>query len=459
MSALSIPKTYLFSSKDLRKIILPLVTEQFLILSVSLADSIMVSSVGESAISAVSLMSNIFVLLNNIFVALATGGCVIASQYIGKKKIDEARQVGDQLLLLISISSVIVMALIYLLRHFIIGTVFGKLTPDVSNNCYTYLYIVTATIPFTSIYSAGTAMYRAIGNTKTPMIISLMMNIINIGGNAILIYGFNMGVAGAAIPTLVSSIIATITIYLLLRNKKIPVHFSKRPVIKTNKFLLRKILYIGIPNSFENSLFQLGKIMVLNMIAGFGTAAIAANSVANTITTLQNLPGISINIAMLTICARCFGAGEFKQIKYYTKRMLIMIRIFFATTSGLIIIFLPNILSIYNISLEAKDMTAAITIYYTVAALIIWPESFALPNSLRATNDVKYCMIVAALSMWLCRIVCSYVIGVVLGFGLFGVWVSMTLDWVFRAIFMIHRFYISKKSILYITANGLHETH
>lgn len=457
MISLSVPSGYLFSNKDLRRIILPLVTEQFLMLAVSLADSIMVSGAGEGAISAVSLMSNIFILLINMLVALATGGCVIASQYIGKKKEKEAKDTADQLLLITTVLSLMIMTLVYLLKHFLINVVFGDLTDEVARNCYTYLHIVTASIPFISISSSGNAMLRAIGDTKTPMLISILMNIINIAGNAVLIYGFQMGVEGVAYPTLASSIFAAVTTYVIMRNQHLPMHFSKTPVIKINKPLVRKILYVGIPSSFESSLFQLGKILVLNMIAGFGTAAIASNSIANIITALQNLPGIAINIAMVTICARCFGAGEYEQVRYYTKRLLLTIRIFFALTSGTVIVFLNPILSIYNISESARVMSYIIIVYYSIFALIIWPESFALPSALRAVNDVRYCMIISILSMWICRLVFSYVLGIGFQLGLFGVWIAMSMDWVVRAVFMIHRFYFSKKSMLYLASHSPHE--
>ena len=453
MSAISVPENYIFSSKDLRHIIVPLVIEQFLIIGVTLADSIMVSRAGEAAISAVSLMSNIFILLINVFVALATGGCVVAGQYIGKKKEKEARQTGDQLLLISTLFSLVIMTVIYLIRDFLINIVFGELSAEVAKNCYTYLYIVTAALPFINIYSAGNAMFRSIGDTKTPMIVSLMMNIINIIGNAVLIYGFHMGIEGVAYPTLISSVFAAAVTYLLMRNQNKLIHFSKKPVLKIDKNLSRKILYIGIPNSFENSLFQLGKILVLNMIAGFGTAAIAANSIANIIASLQNIPGIAINIAIITIVARCFGAGEYKQVSYYTKRLLITIRVFFALTSSIILLMLPRILNIYNISASTEEMTFRILIYYSIFSFLIWPESFALPSALRAVNDVKYCMIVAIISMWICRLIFSYILGVVCNFGLLGVWIAMTMDWVVRAGFMIHRFYYSKKSVLYITAH------
>lgn len=452
----AIPSGYMFSNKDLRRIIFPLVMEQFLMLAVSLADSIMVSGAGEAAISAVSLMSNIFILLINILVALATGGCVVAGQYIGKQKIKDAKDTADQLLLITTILSLVIMASVYALKHFLINIVFGKLSPEVTRNCYTYLHIVTASIPFISIYSSGNAMLRAIGDTKTPMKISVMMNIINITGNALLIYGFKMGIEGVAYPTLISSIFAAVTTYFIMRNQNPDMHFSKKPVLKLNKTLVYKILYIGIPGSFESSLFQLGKILVLNMIAGFGTAAIAANSISNIIASLQNLPGIAINIAIVTICARCFGAGEYEQVRYYTKRLLLTIKIFFAFTSFVIILFLNPILNIYKISESARDMTRFIIIYYSICSFLIWSESFALPSALRAVNDVKYCLIVSSLSMWFCRLVLSYVLGVSFRLGLFGVWIAMTVDWIVRAFFMIHRFYYSKKSMLYLASHNPH---
>lgn len=201
-------KAYLFSNQDLKKLIVPLIIEQFLAVFVGMADSIMVASAGEAAVSGVSMMDTVFVLLINIFAALATGGAVVAGQCLGRQKQEEACQATTQLFLFVGAASAVVMAGMYLCRGWIVHGIFGGAEEEVLRNCETYLLIVSASIPFLALYNAGAATFRAMGNSKISMYVSLIMNGVNIGGNATFIYGLGWGVAGAAFPTLVSRILA-----------------------------------------------------------------------------------------------------------------------------------------------------------------------------------------------------------------------------------------------------------
>ncbi len=280
-SLLRTPEGYLFDNQSLKALIVPLVIEQILSIAVGAADTMMVSSAGEAAVSAVSLVDNVFVLLINLFAALATGGAVISGQYLGRRRPDVAQKAAEQLILFTAVFSVLIMALTYFFRSFILNVVFGKIEADVMSGCTTYLMIVAASIPFIALYNTGAALFRAMGDSRTAMFTALFMNGINLVGNSILIFGLKMGVAGAAIPTLISRIAAAILILALLRNPKKIIHVSIPFPLRFDFPLLKKILGIGIPNGLENSMFQLGKILVLSMVSGFGTASIEANAVSN----------------------------------------------------------------------------------------------------------------------------------------------------------------------------------
>ena len=431
---------YIFPDKNLYKLILPLIVEQLLLVTVGLVDSIMVSSVGEAAVSAVSLVDSINILLINIFTALATGGAVVAGQYIGQKKEDRACKTADQLILFIIISSIAVMIICYLSKYFILNIVFGRLEPNVMSYSNTYLLIVFTSIPFIAVYNGGAALFRAMGNSKITMKISIMMNLVNIVGNAILIYGFNMGVAGAAIPTVFSRVLAALVIFYLIRNQDLKIHLSKKLHTKFDKKIIHKILYIGVPNGLENGMFQLGKIIVLNLIATFGTASIAANAVGNSVALFQIVPGMAISQATLAVTSQCIGSGDYDQTRYYTKKLSWISVKFILLAVVVTLVALPMILKVYNLSPETSIMTRNIILYHGIVSVFIWTVSFVLPNTLRAANDVKFCMITAVLSMWIFRIGFSYILGRYMGFGVFGVWIAMTIDWGVRAICFIVRY-------------------
>ena len=435
---------YLFSDKSLYKLIFPLIIEQFLLVTVGLVDSIMIASIGESAVSAVSLVDSINILIMNIFTALATGGAVVAGQYLGQKKEDKACKSADQLILFLLLISITVMIIGYLSKYFILNIVFGHIEKDVMNYSNTYLTIVFMSIPFIAIYNGGAALFRAMGNSKITMKISIMMNLINFIGNYFLIYIFKIGIAGAAIPTVFSRIVAAIVIFVLIRNNNLQVHLSKKICKKFDRTLIRKILYIGVPNSLENGMFQLGKIIVLNLISTFGTAAIAANAVANAVGLFQIIPGMAISQATLSVTSQCIGAGDYNQTKYYTRKLVKICTACILLAVVITFISMPLILKAYNLSDYTARVSRNIIFYLGILSIIIWTVSFVLPNTLRAANDVKFCMIVAILSMWIFRIGFSYILGRYMNMGVFGVWVAMSIDWVFRAIFFITRYKGSK---------------
>lgn len=423
-----------FTNKQLAGLIIPLIIEQLLTVTVGLADSIMTASVGEAAVSGVSLVDTIMVLLLNIFAALATGGAVVAGQYIGQKHYERAGKVAEQLVLFIAVLSLGVTVLVYLCQNLILHGLFGKIESDVMDSARTYLLIVTASIPFMGIYNGGAAIFRSAGNSKIAMQISLLMNTVNIMGNAILIYGLGLGVAGAALPTLVSRILAAVVIILLLARPEQPVKIPKRMAVRFDGHTVRKILHIGVPNGLENSMFQLGKILVLSLVATFGTASIAANAVSNTIAMFQILPGMAMGFAILTVVSQCVGAGDYRQAKYYTRKLMLITYGAMLLINLIILLLLPVIIQIYHLSPETAQMTRQILMYHAACCCTIWPLSFSLPNTLRASNDVKRTMWISIFSMWIFRIAFSYVLGRYLGWGVFGIWVAMTIDWLFRSI-------------------------
>lgn len=427
-------KNRFFSNADLRKLIVPLIIDQFLQAFVGLTDSVMVARVGEAAVSGVSLIETVMVLILNIFTALATGGAVIVGQFLGKKREEMACKATNQLLAFTLKSSLGVMAVCYLGRNFITHVVFGKIDADVMYNCNVYLLIVFASIPMTALYNAGASIFRSMGNSSVAMKTSLLMNVINVCGDTILIFGFHRGVEGVAIPTLVSRTVACIIMLKLLNNQNQVLHIYHPFSFKTDGSLLKKILYIGIPNGLENSMFQLGKILVLSIVTSFGTASIAANAVSNNVATFAILPGMSMGFAMLTVTAQCVGAGDFEQVRYYTKKLMKTAYAALFAMNILVVAAIPFIIKIYGLSAEASGYAYKILMYHSLCVITIWPLSFSLPNTLRAAADVKFTMILAIISMWVFRIGFSIVLGVYLKLGVFGVWVAMTIDWLFRAI-------------------------
>ncbi len=428
-----------FTKEDLRRLIIPLVIEQLLAITVGLFDSVMVSQVGEAAISAVSLVDTVNVLLVNAFSALATGGAVIAGQYLGRREPDKAGHSGAQLLLFMGEASILIMILFYLAKGFVLGVVFGQVEPDVAAYANTYYIIVEASIPFLAIYSAGAALFRVMGNSRISMQVSLGMNLINIAGNALLIFGLHMGVEGVAIPTLVSRAVAAAAMVVLLRRPNLPLRVERFSV-RHDKYVVKNILRFGVPNGLESSMFQLGKILLLSTVSVLGTASVAANAIGNTVCTFQCVPGNALGLAIVTVVSRCVGAGSYEKARYYTKKLLKSTYFFMALSITATLVLLPLIMKLYNVSDEAERYARQIIWLHGLVAVVLWPASFTLPQALRAAGDTRFTLVVSTVSMWTMRVALGVLLGRFWGFGVVGIWMAMFADWVLRVSFFIPRF-------------------
>ena len=428
---------YLFSNKDLKKLIIPLVIEQILSIAVGMADTIMVASVGEAAVSGVSLVDNINILIINILGAIATGGAVVAGHYIGQKNKEKACRSAWQLFLLSGVIATFITVVYLFLHEIILTKVFGNITPEVMYNARIYLLITAVSIIPLAFYNSGAAIFRAMGNSKVTMWVSVVMNVVNISGNAIMIYGMGAGVEGAAIPTTISRVVAAIIIVVMLfkPDRVITLAGQFRENIRLERHMIKKILYIGIPNGMENSLFQLGKILLLSLISTFGTISIAANAVANTMTLFN-----AIGYAQLSVVSVCVGAGDIKQARYYSMKLMKLTYFSMMALSAFLYFFADSIIKIYRLSPETEALALKLVIFHSIMVLISWVPSFSLTNTFRAAGDVIMPMITAGVSMWVFRIITAYIFSYFFHLGLFGVWIAMIIDWFFRAIVFTIRY-------------------
>lgn len=424
----------IYSNKDLRSLILPLVMEQLLAILVGMLDTVMISGVGEAAVSGVSLVDNINILVINVFAAMATGGAVVAGHALGQKNQEQAGRAAWQMMLFLLYSSVAMTFLLLGAHEVILRAMFGQVEEAVMTSAVTYLIITGLSICPLALYNGCAALFRAMGNSRTTMYISLLMNLINLVGNAVLIFLFQMGVAGAAIATLIARTVAALLIFRLMFDGKREIHFQRRLTFRMDFPQVKKILYIGIPNGMENSLFQLGKILLLSLVSTFGTTAIAANAVCCTIANFNILPGMAINMALLSVASYCIGAGDFGQTRYYTRKLMRLTWLCTSAVSVVMIASAPLFLKIYHLTPETTALAMQVIRYHAVMCMVAWVPSFTLPNTLRAAGDVMWTMAIAIISMWVFRIGTAYFFSNIFHLGLIGIWIAMTIDWMFRGI-------------------------
>lgn len=434
----------MFTAKDLRKLILPLIVEQFLAVTIGMADTIMVASTGEAAMSSVSLVDAINILLINIFSALATGGAIVASQYLGREDNKRANVAAKQLLLVTTAMSVFIMAVCLIGRNPILDLIFGKIEPEVMDNCRVYFFWSALSYPFLAVYNAGAALYRSMGNSKVSMLTSTLMNAINIAGNALLIFGFHMGVAGAAIASLFARMVGAVLITCLLRFKPHVIQLEAVFKLDFQPEMIKNILKFGVPTGLENGMFQIGRLMTQGLVATFGLTATTANAIGMSLSAFPQIPGTAIGLAMVTVVGQCIGARRQEEAKRYTLKLTGLAYLAMGALNLVMLAFLPVVIGIYNPSPATAALARELMLYCIACTILLWPASFVLPNGLRAAGDVRFTMTVSIVSMWAFRIGFSYLLAKGLQMGVLGVWIAMTIDWAFRILCFAIRFFRGK---------------
>jgi len=422
----------LWDNRSLLRLLWPLIIEQLLAVTMGAADTIMVSSVGEAAVSGVNIIDNINNLFIIAFAALCTGGTVVVSQYIGRGDTDNARSASRQLYYVVIIAALMVMAPAMIFRRGIIRFLYGAVESDVMSSSSIYFLITAASYPFLGIYNACAALFRASGNSKVPMWIAFMVNCINIAGNAILIFGCGMGAEGAAIATLTSRIIAATVLTAMLIRSRSAVSLAGLRRVSLNRSMIARVLNIGMPSGIESSMFQVGRLLTQRIFTVFGTAAIAGNAIASVINSFSFMPGIAFSMALLTVVGQCMGAGDREGAKQNAMRIIKLSWITLFCLSGSVLIFVDPLVGLFHLSPASYAMAKSFLQVHCVSMMLGWSLSFALPNALRAAGDVRFVMIAAIVSMFAVRVSFAYFITFALGVGPLGVWIAMGLDFVVR---------------------------
>lgn len=431
----------MFTKKQLWALLIPLMVEQVLNSLMGTADTMMVSNVGSAAISAVSLVDSINTLILNIFSALATGGAIVCSQYIGKQRTDKANVAGRQLILSMFAISVVISAICVIFRAPLLSLIFGKVDADVMENALTYMLITGLSFPFIGLYNASASLFRSSGNSKLPMTVSMISNCINIVGNAIFIFGLKMGVAGAALSTLTSRIFCAVVIMYIQTKPKQTIYISNYLTIRPDLSMVKMILGFGIPTGIENGMFQFGKLAIQSTVSTLGTTAIAAQAMTAVLEGFSSMAGMGIGLGMVTVVGQCIGAGRKDEAKRYILKLTWYGEVSIIISCVLLYLACDLITTLGGMEPEAaslcKQMTLAITIYKPIA----WSFSFMPGYGMRAAGDVKFSMITSSITMWTCRVFLTIVLIRFFGWGPMAVWIGMFTDWTARSICFATRFF------------------
>ena len=431
---------HIFSNIDIRKLLIPIMLENLLASLMGTVDTMMVSNVGASAVSAVSLVDSINILVIQALSAIAAGGAILCSQYIGSSNPKGANRAARQVFLVMTVLSVFISAICLVLRVPMLKFIFGSVEAEVMADSQAYFLFTLLSFPFIGLYDAGASIMRAQKDSKSPMTISIISNFLNIGGNAILIFGLGMGVAGAAISTLASRIFCAVIVIIKLRNSSQTICVNRYYTIRPDWDLIKRVLYIGIPSGIENSMFQFGKLAIQSTVSTLGTVAIAAQAMTNILENLNGVAAIGVGIGLMTVVGQCLGAGRKDEAIYYIKKLCWLSEVVIVASCLLVFVLTKPITMIGGMEAESAKLCMQMMIFITIAKPLCWVMAFVPGYGMRAAGDVKFSMITSCCTMWLCRVsLCIYLCRV-WGFGPIAVWIGMAADWSLRSILFTIRF-------------------
>lgn len=437
-------QNHLFSNHDLKLLLIPLMVEQLLNSLMGTVDSMMVSNVGSAAISAVSLVDSINILVIQAFYALAAGGTIICAQYIGQKRTDQARESAGQLLFIVTVISLVVTAGCLLARKPLLALIFGEVEKEVMDGARVYFFFTALSFPFIALYDSGSAIFRAQEDTRTPMVIALVSNGLNIAGNAALIWGVHLGVAGAAIATLGSRVFSALVVMTMLRNQRLSIVVRNYWKIRPDGQKIRMILRIGVPSGVENGMFQFGKLAIQSTVSTLGTTAIAAQAMASILESLNGVAAQGVGIGLMTVVGECLGAGRKDEAVYYVKKLTLIAEVVMIISCLTVFALTKPITVLGGMEAESARLCIHMVFWITMIKPLFWVLSFVPAYGFRAAGDVRYSMIVSTMSMWICRVSLTIVLCRYFGFGPMGVWIGMFTDWFVRGIVFVIRFFSGK---------------
>ena len=424
----------MFSNKDLRKLLIPLIIEQVLTSLMGTADTLMVSNLGSAALSGVSLVDSINKLLIFLFSALATGGTIVCSQYLGRQDRANASRSAQQVVLSAFSMSIIIAALCLVCRRGLLRLIFGTVEASVMAAAETYFFITALTYPFIALFSAEASLYRAAGNSRLPMIISICSNCLNIVGNAVLIFVFRLGVAGAAISTLASYIVSASAILICQSRPGQVIQIGSLFRLRPDWKAMWTVLRVGIPTGVENSMFQLGKLLVQSTVSTLGTTAIAANAMVATLEGFTSMPSLAIGMGLMTIVGQCIGAGRLDEARTYIKKLTALSAVVLLCCNWLMYAATGPLVRVAGMEADAARLTVHVMLIASIIKPVFWPMAFVPLSGMRGAGDVKFGMMVSVISMWLFRVVLTSLLCRVFNVGLIGIWCGYFVDWAIRSI-------------------------
>ncbi|AQR91048.1 MATE family efflux transporter [Clostridium saccharobutylicum] len=430
--------------KNVLKLAIPIMVEQTFVMLLGVCNTMMAGHISEEAVSAIGMVDSINNLFISFFAALSVGATVVVAQQIGQEEVKKANETAKQAIVSGIIVSTIITLFLWIFRVPVINFLYGSAEELVKSNAKFYLEFTLFTYPFIAIEQIANGILRGCGDTKTPMYITMFMNVINIILGYILIYGIGIlnipsfGIMGASLAIAIARVIGTIIIsFVLFRGSKI-IQIKRFIPFTFNIKIQKDIFNIGIPAGMEQVIFNAGKLIVQVFIVTMGTASIASNAIGMSIAQIINVPGNALGLAATTLVGQYVGRNDIKGAK---STLIYLVKFATVCLVSVGLLFIPIagwLASLYTKDSQVINLTSKLIISNSIA-LTVWPISFVLSAGLKGAGDTRYTMMTAFIGMWVFRIAVGYFVGIVCKVGVLGVWIGMYSDWAIRGVMYCFR--------------------
>jgi putative MATE family efflux protein len=391
------------------------------------------SHLGAASVAAIGMIDALGFLLNAVYGGLAIGATVTVAHCLGAGRRHDLRAVAFSALLLALGSAACIAALLWFTRGLWIAALLPGAEASVVTQADRYFrWLIVAGLP-TSLVIVSCGVLRGMVRTGAAMRVQVTMNLLQIVLAALFMNGANGGVAGAgaALLTARTAGVALALISLWPTLQRGAAHGGGGWPVQVN--FMRSILRVGWPAALETSFFHVGKLLTQTMVVGLGTAAMASNFVAFSVSALLYAPGTALGVAATTLVGMRLGAGQVLIARRMLRRLVRSASWALTALAMAVLPFSWLLAGLFGNDPEVTRM-AGWLIALSCLFMPVWAASFVLPAGLRGAGDTRYVLVVATATMWGLRIAAGYVLGIVLGLGVIGVWLGMFGDWVVRGV-------------------------
>ena len=441
----------IFTYQQILGMLGPLILDQFFVYLINMLTTSMVSSSGQDSVSAVSLVAPVNMMVMSLFTAIGSGGSVVVAQYKGKGDMQKMRHAAGQVVLATFLVALAAAAFLFTFATPLVNLLFGEAELSVRTKAAQYLMGMSISFITFSLYQGTFSVLRGTGDTKTCLRLTVIINVIHLFASMLFLNVFKLDILGTTLSFNLARIIGGGAAVYLLMSPRGSLGIRLREIFRRDFPILKAVFRMGIPFAAEQIFLNGGALIVQAYIVPLGTVSIAANAIGNSVLSLFYGAGFAVSTLAITVIGQCVGARNIDQAKRYGRQMIVLGTIMEVLSIVVLYPRLPLLIGLNHPEPETLVLIQRLMLYAILPLPFFWASSNIMPSTLRAAGDASFTSIASLVTMWTMRVGVGYVLSIVLGMGIRGVWLGMAVEWAARSVIFWLRFsgkkWYAKKAI------------